>query len=171
MSNTMNTKNFESEIMAQLAEIRAILSNTNSSPSMKEKKPRKPKNPDAPKSDWIVFTGKVRAALKEAELPAGKEAQQFASHLKTEFPDAYNMDESEMLAAHKGWTPKPKEEKKEDQEEEKKGKKGKKEEKTAATEVPKPKPVRKPLSEEHKAKLAAGRKAAAEKKKTESGAK
>ena len=168
----MNTKNFESEIMAQLAEIRAILSNTNSSSSMKEKKPRKPRDPDAPPkapSEWILFTGRVRSFLKNAGLPAGKEAQQFASHLKGDFPDAYNMDESEMLAAHKSWIPKPKEEKKEKEEKEEKEKKPPVA--AASAEVPKPKPVRKPMSDEHKAKLAAGRKAAAEKKKGETAGK
>lgn len=164
MSNTMNTKNFESQIMAELAEIRAIVSNMKSSPSMKEKKSKKAKDPNAekkPPSDWIVFTGKVRAALKSANKPAGKEAQQFASHLKANFPDPYNMDESEMLAAHEDWTPpeKPKEDKKED-----------KPAAPAASDVPKPKAVRKPMSEEKKAEMAAKRKATIERKKAEAAA-
>jgi hypothetical protein len=160
----MNTKNFESEIMAQLAEIRAIVSNMKSSPSMKEKKSKKAKDPNAekkPPSDWIVFTGKVRAALTSAGKPAGKQAQQFASHLKANFPDPYNMDESEILAAHEDWTPpvKPTEDKKEEKAA------------PAAAEVPKPKAVRKPMSEEKKAEMAAKRKATIERKKAEAAGK
>jgi len=170
MSNTMNTKNFESEIMSQLAEIRAIVSNMKSSPSMKEKKSRKAKDPNAekkPPSDWIVFTGKVRAALKAADKPAGKEAQQFASHLKANFPDPYNMDESEMLAAHEDWTPpvKPKEDKKEEDKKEED-----KPAAPAASDVPKPKAVRKPMTEEKKAEMAAKRRATMEKKKADAAA-
>ena len=123
------------------------------------KKAAKEKDPDAPKkapNSWILFTGRVRAVLKENALPAGKEAQQYASYLKTTFPEAYEMAPEDILAHHDGWVPPPpkaKEEKKEDEEEEAK---------------PKAKRV---LSEEHKAKMAAGRRAAAERRKAEAAAK
>ena len=152
----MNTNDFHAKIMAELAEIKNLLASHNSStPSTKEKKPRKPRDPDAPPNPWIVFTGRVRTALKAAGKPAGKECQQFASYLKTEFPDdAYSMDENEIMAAHADWTPPPPKPKPE----------------AAATEAePKPKPKR-TLSEEQKAKMAAGRKAAAERRKAEKAA-
>ncbi len=154
----MNINDFQVKVMAELAEIKNLLASAGSSmtPSTKEKKARKPRDPDAPPNPWIVFTGRVRAALKGAGKPAGKECQQFASFLKAEFKDdAYSMEESEILAAHADWTPpppKPKEDK---------------DEAPAASEAeekPKPKRV---LSDEQKAKMAAGRKAAAERRKAE----
>lgn len=124
-------------------------------------KARKAKDPDAPKkapNSWILFTGEVRRVLKEASLPAGKEAQQFASHLKTTFPEAYkdgSLTEEAILAEYPNWTPpppKPKEEKEEE-----------------AEAKPKPKRV---LSDEQKAKMAEGRrKAAAARKAAETAAK
>jgi hypothetical protein len=163
MSNTkMNTTDFEAKVMAELAEIKNLLANKGTStPSMKEKKARKPRDPDAPPNPWIVFTGRVRAALKAAGKPAGKECQQFASFLKAEFKeDAYTMEDSEILAAHADWTPpppKPKDTAEED---------------TAAKSEPEEKPKRKgkPLTEEHKAKMAEGRRIAAERKKAEKAA-
>jgi hypothetical protein len=120
-------------------------------------KARKPKDPDAPPkapNAWIVFTGKVRATLKAAGKPAGKEAQQFASHLKASVPEAYEMEPEAILEAHEGWeapAPKPKPE--------------------AAEEEPKPKPKR-TLSEAQKAAMAEGRrKAAAARKAAEAAAK
>jgi hypothetical protein len=121
------------------------------------KKAAKEVDPDAPKkapNAWILFTGRVRAALKGAGLPAGKEAQQYASYLKNTFPEAYDMGEEAILEHHSEWTPpepKPKEAKEEVEAE------------------PKPKPKR-VLSEDHKAKMAAGRKAAAERRKAEAAA-
>lgn len=151
--------------MAELAECKSLLNEIKggmgktSSSSTKEKKPRKPRDPNAAPNPWIVFTGKVRSALKSANKPAGKECQQFASWLKTEFKeDAYAMEESEILAAHADWTPpppKPKEDKSES---------------AAEESEPKPKPKR-VLSDEQKAKMAAGRKAAAERRKAEAEAK
>lgn len=120
-------------------------------------KARKPKDPDAPPkapNAWIVFTGKVRATLKGAGKPAGKEAQQFASHLKASFPEAYEMEPEAILEAHEGWEappPKPKPE--------------------APEEEAKPKPKR-TLSEAQKAAMAEGRrKAAAARKAAEAAAK
>jgi colicin import membrane protein len=122
------------------------------------KKAAKEVDPDAPKkapNAWILFTGRVRAALKGAGLPAGKEAQQYASYLKNTYPEAYSMGDEAILEHHSEWTPpepKPKEAKEE------------------AEEKPKEKPKR-VLSEDHKAKMAAGRKAAAERRKAEAAAK
>lgn len=156
----MNTTEFQKSIMAEIAECKSLLAeiksgmgnSSSSSTKGKEKKARKPRDPNAAPNPWIVFTGKVRAALKSANKPAGKECQQFASWLKTEFKeDAYTMEDSEILAAHADWTPpppKPKEDKAESAEEAE----------------PKPKPKR-VMSDEQKAKMAAGRKLAAEKRK------
>jgi hypothetical protein len=157
MTSNMNINDFQAKVMAELAEIKNLLANAGPTTTVtKEKKARKPRDPDAPPNPWIVFTGRVRAALKSAGKPAGKECQQFASYLKTEFKEeAYNMEESEILAAHADWTPpppKPKEDKDEEPA------------KSEAEEKPKPKRV---LSEEQKAKMAAGRKAAAERRKAE----
>ena len=158
MTSNMNINDFQMKVMAELAEIKNLLASAGSSttPSTKEKKARKPRDPDAPPNPWIVFTGRVRAALKGAGKPAGKECQQFASFLKTEFKDdAYSMEDSEILAAHADWTPpppKPKEEK------------GEAPAVSEGEEKPKPKRV---LSDEQKAKMAAGRKAAAERRKAE----
>lgn len=161
MTSKMQNTEFETKVMAMLREIHDLLeSNNASNPSMKEKKPRKPRDPNAAPNPWIVFTGKVRAALKAAGKPAGKECQQFASFLKTEFKeDAYGMEESEILAAHADWVPpppKPKEDKDAPAE------------KSESEAKPKPKRT---LSEEQKAKMAAGRKAAAERRKAEAAAK
>ena len=152
MSNTtkMNTTDFENKVMEELAAIRAMLANKSAAPA-KEKQPRKPRDPNAAPNPWIVFTGRVRDALKGAGKPAGKECQQFASYLKADFPDAYQMDDAEILAAHADWTPpppKPKEPKSD----------------ADADAKPKDKPKR-TLSDEQKAKMAAGRKAAAEARK------
>lgn len=156
-SNKMSKSDFESKVLDELASIRAMLASGNSSAPVKEKKPRKPRDPDAPPNPWIVFTGKVRNALVNGGKPAGKQAQQFASYLKNEFPDAYGMDSDEILAAHADWTPPPAKAKDEDSED-----------KPVADES-KPKPKR-TLSDEQKAKMAAGRKAAAERKKAEKAA-
>ncbi len=119
-------------------------------------KAKKAKDPDAPPkapNAWIVFTGKVRATLKGAGKPAGKEAQQFASYLKASFPEAYEMEPEAILAAHDGWEappPKPKPE-------------------GEAEAKPKPKRT---LSEVQKAAMAEGRrKAAAARKAAEAAAK
>lgn len=102
MSTQMN--DFESKVLSELSEIRKLLEGGSSStPSKKVKKERKPRDPDAPKNPWIVFTGRVRTVLTNAQLPAGKQCQQFASHLKTTFPNAYEMTEEEILDAHSSW--------------------------------------------------------------------
>lgn len=158
----MNINEFQSKVLAELAEIKNLLADNSSAPSKKERKPRKPRDPDAPPNPWIVFTGRVRAALKAAGKPAGKECQQFASYLKTQFPEeAYSMEDSEIMAAHSDWTPpppKPKEAAEASSDA------------VATDDAPKPKPKR-TLSDEQKAKMAAGRKAAAERKKAEAAAK
>lgn len=159
MTSNMNINDFQAKVMAELAEIKNLLADKGSSPSMKEKKPRKPRDPDAAPNPWIVFTGKVRAALKAANKPAGKECQQFASYLKAEFKeDAYSMEDSEILAAHADWTPPPA-----------KPKPTEAEPAPASDSETKPKPKR-VLSDEQKQKMAAGRKAAAERKKAEKAA-
>jgi hypothetical protein len=126
--------------------------------SAKAKAPKEV-DPDAPKkapNAWILFTGRVRAVLKENGLPAGKEAQQYASYLKNSLPEgeAYGLDEEAILARHSEWTPPPPKPKEEAEEEAK----------------PKETPKR-VLTEDHKAKMAAGRKAAAERRKAEAAAK
>lgn len=160
MTSKMQNNDFETKVMDMLQEIKNLLGSAASDPSMKEKKTRKPRDPNAAPNPWIVFTGKVRAALKAAGKPAGKECQQFASFLKAEFKEgAYEMEDSEILAAHADWTPpppKPKESKDEIAE------------KSESESKPKPKRT---LTEEQKAKMAAGRRAAAERRKAETAAK
>lgn len=162
MSTTkMNATEFQNKVLAELAMIREMLSSAPpSTPSTKEKKVRKPRDPDAAPNPWIVFTGRVRDILKAAGLPAGKECQQFASHLKTTHPNAYSMTDEEIEAARSDWNapeakPKP-------------SAASATPAAPAATTADDDVPVAKPkrvLSEEQKAKMAAGRKAAAEKKK------
>lgn len=98
----------QAKILSELAAIRDMLSN----PSKKEKKPRKTRDPSlaakAP-NEWIVFTGRVRNILKSNNFTAGKESQQFASHLKSLSTNAYSMTDAEILAARSGWTAKEKE--------------------------------------------------------------
>jgi hypothetical protein len=160
MTSKMQNNDFETKVMEMLQEIKNLLGSAASDPSMKEKKTRKPRDPNAAPNPWIVFTGKVRAALKAAGKPAGKECQQFASYLKAEFKEgAYEMEDSEILAAHADWTPpppKPKESKDEIAE------------KSESESKPKPKRT---LTEEQKEKMAAGRRAAAERRKAEAAAK
>jgi len=108
MSSQINTTNFESKVLNELAEIRKMLEGGMSgASSTKVKKERKPRDPDAPKNPWIVFTGRVRTALTNAQLPAGKQCQQFASYLKNEFPNAYEMTEEEIIEAHSSWEAPP----------------------------------------------------------------
>lgn len=151
----MTITEFQQKVLTELATIREHLStyaNSSDSSMKKQKKERKPRDPNAKPNDWIIFTGRVRSVLKDAGLAAGKECQQFASFLKNNHTDAYQMSDKAILDARSDWTappPKPKEEKEE-----------------VADEETKPKPKR-TLSDEQKAKMAAGRKAAAERKKAE----
>jgi hypothetical protein len=149
----MNVTEFQNKVLSELATIREMLSHAS---SKKVKKERKPRDPNAKPNDWIVFTGRVREVLKAADLPAGKECQQFASYLKSTHTNAYEMTDEEIQGARSGWEappPKPKPVAASDIE-------------ASAAEdvVPVPKPKR-VLSYEQKAKMAAGRKAAAEKRK------
>lgn len=164
----MNINDFQSKVMEEISAIREIVKTLKTSPTTtlaaatvagkKERKPRKPRDPDAPKNPWIVFTGKVRAALKAAGKPAGKECQQFAKYLKSEFPDAYQMDEAEILAAHESWTPPPSE-----------PKETKEEPKSEGEAESKPKTMRKPMTDEQKEKMRAGRLAAKQRREAEAG--
>ncbi len=156
-----NTKTLEAilnEVTLLRKEVAELMSSKAPKGSAKAKAPKEV-DPDAPKkapNAWILFTGRVRAALKEAGLPAGKEAQQYASYLKNTYPGAYDMGSEEILEHHAEWTPPPPKPKEAEEEEEEA--------------KPKEKPKR-VLSEEHKAKMAAGRKAAAERRKAEAAAK
>ena len=166
MATASNSKQILSSLLDEVVALRkeiAELKSTKTSTGSGASKARKPKDPDAPKkapNAWILFTGRVREALKAAGKPAGREAQQFASHLKNSLPDgaAYELTAEEILAEHPNWVPpppKPKEEK--EAEEEAK---------------PKPKPKKEMSLEEKaalvarlkagKAKAAAARKAAEE---------
>lgn len=158
-----NSKQILSDLLNEVVALRKEIAELKSSkPSMGAgaSKARKPKDPDAPKkapNAWILFTGRVREALKAAGKPAGKEAQQFASFLKNSFPEgaAYELPVEEIMARHSAWVPpppKPKEEKEADEE-------------------PKPKPKR-VLSQAQKDAMAEGRrKAAAARKAAEAKAK
>jgi hypothetical protein len=161
-SKQITLSNILDEVVALRKEVQELKSTAKTSKgSGASKAPKKPKDPNAPPkapNTWIVFTGKVRDALTSAGKPAGKQAQQFASHLKAKFPEAYEMTEEAILAEHATWTPppaKPKEEK---------------EDKPAESSEPKPKAARKPMSEEKKAEAAAKRKATIERKKAEAAA-
>lgn len=153
----MSMNDFQAKVLMELQAIREQLASTPSSGSSSktQKKERKPRDPTAKPNDWIVFTGRVRAALKAADLPAGKECQQFASHLKTVHSDAYNMTDEEIIAARNDWNAPPAKPKEKDGDTKP----------TSDTDA-KPKPKR-TLTQEQKDKMAAGRKAAAERKKAE----
>lgn len=159
-SKQITLSNILDEVVALRKEVQELKSTTKTSKgSGVSKAPRKQKDPNAPTKPpnaWIVFTGIVRDALTSAGLPAGKQAQQYAKHLKEKFPSAYEMESEAILAEHANWTPPPPKPK---------------EEKVAESSEEKPKATRKPLTEDHKAALAAGRKAAAERKKAEAAAK
>lgn len=150
----MNINDFQTKVLSELSEIRKILESTPVSDSpVKVKRERKPRDPNAKPNDWITFTSRVRNALKAADLPAGKECQQFASYLKTNYPDAYTMADEEIVDARSGWTAPPAKPKE-----------------ASDAKVPPAESAAKPkrtLSDEQKAKMAAGRKAAAERKKAE----
>jgi hypothetical protein len=148
----MNITEFQNKVLSELATIREMLNTATPSSSKKVKRERKPRDPNAKPNDWIVFTGRVREVLKAADLPAGKECQQFASYLKSTHTNAYEMTDEEIQGARSGWEappPKPKPVAASDVEAS-----------AAEDAVPVPKPKR-VLSEEQKAKMAAGRKAAA----------
>lgn len=163
-SKQITLSNILDEVVALRKEVQELKSTAKTSKgSGASKAPRKPKDPNAPPKPpnaWIVFTGVVRDALTSAGLPAGKQAQQYASHLKDKFPTAYEMSSEAILAEHASWTPPAAKPKAKDDKE-----------KPVESSEPKAKPARKPLSEEHKAAMAAGRKAAAERKKLEAAAK
>ena len=127
MTSQMN--DIQTQILSELAAIRAMLNHEPSAPSMKEKKPKKAKDPNAPPkapNPWILFTGRVRDVLKANEFAAGKESQQFASHLKSINTDAYSMTDEEILAARSEWTAPEKPKEKEPKEKEPKEKTSKK---------------------------------------------
>ena len=105
----------------ELARMKAALGVEGVSLPSKPKKAKKERDPDAPKREpnvWIRFTQRVDAALKaaaEAAKAAGDEekakryggpaviAKQFASHLKDQ--KAYDAwTEEEMVTAFDGWT-------------------------------------------------------------------
>lgn len=116
MTTEMN--DIQTKILSELAAIRDMLS----IPSKKEKKPRKTRDPSlaakAP-NEWIVFTGRIRNILKSNKFTAGKEAQQFASHLKSLSTNAYSMTDAEILAARNTWNAPEKKEKEKEKENEK----------------------------------------------------
>ena len=122
MTSQINMNDIQTKILSELAAIRDMLS----PPSKKEKKPRKT---NAAPNNWILFTGRVREILKTNQFAAGKEAQQFASHLKSLSENAYSMADEEILAARKTWTAPEKKEKEEKVKEVKEEKKEVKEEK------------------------------------------
>lgn len=143
---------FLSNILAELQSLRKEVSDlkgsqASSKPGRKSTpKPKDPNAPPKPPNSWIVFSGKVRKALADAKLPAGIQAQQFASHLKNTYEDAYDWDADAIVAAHADWTPPPPKPKE------------------AKPEGADPKPKR-TITPEHLAKMQAGRKAAAEARK------
>jgi hypothetical protein len=170
----MNVTEFQNKVLAELTTIREMLSSS-SMKEKKEKKERKPRDPDAAPNPWIVFTGRVRDILKAAGHPAGKECQQFASHLKSSHPDAYNMSDEEIRTSRSDWEapePKPKSTvpTKTKTKTNTKSTESTKTEPVAALVDEDGVPVAKPkrvMTEEQKAKMAAGRKAAAERKKAD----
>jgi hypothetical protein len=157
-TSKMSVNDFQNKVLSELAEIREMIASAkpNSSSDGKVKKERKPRDPNAKPNDWIVFTSRVRSALKAADMPAGKECQQFASYLKNEHLNAYDMADDEIVAARKDWNAPPSKPKAETEDVKP----------APSVDESKPKPKR-TLSDEQKAKMAAGRKAAAERKKAE----
>lgn len=152
-------------VEAQAKEIEGLKSTAKTSMgSGASRASRKPKDPNAPKkepNDWVKFTGRVRDALRAAGKSAGVQAQQYASHLKTSFPEeAYGMDADAIMSFYDDWEAPPAKPR------EKKAKPEAAE--PAAAPEAKPKPKRSP---EHLAAMAAGRRAAAERRKAEAAAK
>ena len=76
------------------------------SSSKKVKKEKKEKDPNAPKkepNEWIVFTQKVREALKTAGIKAGVEVTQFCGMLKSKNADYSSWSSDAILVEHSGW--------------------------------------------------------------------
>ena len=76
------------------------------SSSKKVKKEKKEKDPNAPKkepNEWIVFTQKVREALKTAGIKAGVEVTQFCGMLKSKNADYASWSSDAILVEHSGW--------------------------------------------------------------------
>lgn len=76
------------------------------SSSKKVKKEKKEKDPNAPKkepNEWIVFTQKVREALKGAGIKAGVEVTQFCGMLKSKNADYASWSSDAILVEHSGW--------------------------------------------------------------------
>ena len=80
---------------------------SSSAPSTKKvKKEKKEKDPNAPKkepNEWIVFTQKVREALKGAGIKAGVEVTQFCGMLKSKNADYASWSSDAILVEHSGW--------------------------------------------------------------------
>lgn len=112
----------------------------------KEPKPRAP-------SSWNLFIKRVTTVLKEGGQPTTG-ILYFCSHLKTSYEAYGDLADEDILIEREVWTPpaaKPKEAK-------------------AKEEKPKEEKPKRTLSDEQKAKMAAGRKAAAERRKAEKAA-
>lgn len=120
------------------------------------KKPRDPEAPKRPKTEWILFTERVRGLLVANGYSGGAEVQQFCSHLKEE-QDMYKWNDESILASRKLWTAPEK--------------KPRAPKSVASVESDSEKKPKKVLSPEHLAKLAEGRaRKAAEKKAAEAAA-
>lgn len=71
--------------------------------ALAEKKARKPRSPDAKPNEWILFTNKVRSTLAESGHKLGKECQQFCASLKEENAEYDSWTPELILARFDAW--------------------------------------------------------------------
>jgi hypothetical protein len=94
------------ELQALRKQVADLMSTQASSkPARKQAKPKDPNAPPKPPTDWNVFLGVVREALKGAGKPSGVHVMQYASHLKNTFSDAYSWDVKDIVAGYAAWDP------------------------------------------------------------------
>ena len=151
-----------SELKSQIAALEAKMGSLALTPepsaaktAKAAKKPRDPEAPKRPKTEWILFTERVRSLLVANGYSGGAEVQQFCSHLKEE-QDMYKWNDESILASRKLWTA---------PEKKPRAPKSVASVESDSEKKPKADKPKKVLSPEHLAKLAEGRaRKAAEKK-------
>jgi len=152
------------QIEQTIAQMKAALGGAAAVPSTPVKASRAKKDPSAPKkepNDWIKFTQRVSAALKEGGVEVGVAtiSKQFASSLKEQNKVYSEWTDDAIVTAWKTWTP-PTESKMSKRKSSSAGETSADEAPAAAesaAEEGKPKKERKPMSDEAKAAAAAKR--------------
>ena len=164
MSSTVDTASILAaiaQIEQTIAQMKATLGASGSVPATPVKKTRTKKDPDAPKkepNDWIKFTQRVSAALKEGGVEVGVAtiSKQFASSLKEQNNVYSEWTDEAIVAAWKTWTP-PTESKMSKRKSSSAGETSADEAVATESAAEEGKPKRKPMSDEATAAAAAKR--------------